>query len=109
MLIKKLCLAGVYTYSSVTETLYDMGQLLVSVGLTIGESRIDLLTVFSSNFNCMRRLLQIRSGHHELGATNITGSLDHIIQIILMRLLAMIPASKHGITQVDPNLDCCMC
>ncbi len=54
--------------------------------------------------NGMLRFDQIGPGDHHLRAANIDSSLDDILLIILMRLLAVVDALKNGISKIDADL-----
>jgi hypothetical protein len=52
----------------------------------------------------MPRFQQIRACDHHLCTANIECALHNIMQVVLMRLFAMIHAPKDWVAQVDANL-----
>lgn len=62
-------------------------------------------TVTPSDLNCPMRLFEIGASDHEFLAAHIAGTLDDIVQIVLMDLSAVILSPEHGIAKIDPDLD----
>ena len=62
------------------------------------------LTVFLCQRQCIARAFEVRTGHHEFGASHFLGSADHGGEVIRMFLSPMISAPEYGIGQVDANL-----
>ena len=50
------------------------------------------------------RLFKIRACDHEFGTSGFYSSLEHILEVIVMGLLAMVYAPEDGISEIDTDL-----
>lgn len=60
--------------------------------------------MFLSHLDCVFRFIEVRSGDHHLHASYIDCSLEYIVQIILVSLLAMVDSPKYWISEIDAHL-----
>ncbi len=54
-------------------------------------------TILFGNVDRVLGFFEVGPRHHHLGTPNVEPSLDHIIQVIVVGLLAVVPTSKDGI------------
>ena len=86
---------------------------LLARKLDIGIENVDVLlprvirtlTVRLRYFNSVLRLFQIRSCDHELLASGVKATLNHVFKVVLMALFTMILAAENGIGEIDSNLE----
>lgn len=77
---------------------YDKWQ--VSLGMQLVDYRkkgIGEHTVLLRDFHCAFRLFQIRTGHHELLTTDFARTLDNIVHVIVMHLLAVVVSTENRV------------
>lgn len=53
-------------------------------------------------------LYEVRAGNHKFLATDLARTLDNIVHVVVVDLLAMIVSSEDRVTQVDADLECAL-